>query len=153
MLLIFFLVTTSMDADKGLSRQLPPANEQKEVPPTDVVKGMVLTLRLTAADSLLLNGQPADVAKLRPQVVEFVNRVGKKHLISVDTDPNSSYDAYFRMQNEIVAAYRQLRNRAAQRQYGRPYARCTEQQKDDLRAQYPQRIVEKYNLQQEGGTP
>lgn len=153
MLLIFFLVTTSMDADKGLSRQLPPANEQKEVPPTDVVKGMVLTLHITADDSLLLNDKPADVAKLRPQVVEFVSRVGKKHLISVDTDPNSSYDAYFRMQNEIVAAYREVRNRAAEQQYGRPYARCTEQQKGAVRTAYPQRVVEKYNLQQEGGTP
>lgn len=120
MLLIFFLVTTNMDVDKGLSRQLPPANKE-ENQQSFAAKGTTMALKITADNHLLVNDKPLPVKALRSQVINFVSKVGKKHLITVDADPQSDYNTYFQLQNELVAAYHVLRNKEAQRLYGRNY--------------------------------
>lgn len=102
MLLIFFLVTTNMDVDKGLSRQLPPANKE-ENQQSFAAKGTTMALKITADNHLLVNDKPLPVKALRSQVINFVNKVGKKHLITVDADPQSDYNTYFQLQNELVA--------------------------------------------------
>ena len=85
MLLIFFLVTTSMDVDKGLLRQLPsPEPQNKERQESVVDKENLLAIRLTAGDSLLVNDRPMKVGQLKDEVIRLVHRLGKKHLISVD---------------------------------------------------------------------
>ena len=61
MLLIFFLVTTSMDVDKGLSRQLPPPELKKESEQTNVSKSNLMTLQITSDNRLLVDDQPADI--------------------------------------------------------------------------------------------
>lgn len=151
MLLILFLVTTSMDVDKGLSRKLPPVDDSKEEQLTDVNKSNVLRLELTAKDELLADGNPIKTAELKEMVVRFVGMQAdrSKHVISVDADRNASYDAYFNMQNEIVAAYNALRDMRARKLYKRPYGKCTPEQKKAIMEYYPQRIAETYPL--EGG--
>lgn len=144
MLLIFFLVTTNMDVDKGLTRQLPPPDRQ-EAQETFVAKGTMLALRLTAADSLLVDGNLMPFSGLRQHVEAFVSRVGKRHVIKLDVSPQSSYDAYFQLQNELVAAYRSLRNQTARRLFGRDYDALSPAQRDKVREQCPQRIAEQYN--------
>ena len=88
MLLIFFLVTTNMDIDKGLSRQLPPYNKE-ESQESFVSKGTTLDLTITATNKLLVNGEPSRIEGLDKKVETFVNNVGKKHLIKVDVDPQA----------------------------------------------------------------
>lgn len=145
MLLIFFLVASSMDVDKGLLRQLPPADTKEESLEVDVSKERLMELKITGDNQLMLDGQPVEVSGLRNRVAEFVSRVGSKHLISIDADPNSSYETYFKMQNEIVVAYAMVRNELAKRKFGQPLSRLTNEKRDEVKALLPQRIAEIYH--------
>ena len=109
MLLIFFLVTSSMDTDKGLLRQLPPPPYEQQ-PPTDIRKDHVMTVTLDAHDQLTCNGTLlTSDAQLTQQVMDFVKADPQEHVISVQADRLTTYEAYYHMQNAIVAAYQRLR--------------------------------------------
>lgn len=145
MLLIFFLVTTSMDVDKGLLRQLPsPEPQKKEQQQSVVDKANLMALRLTAGDTLLVNGKPMQVSQLKEETIRFVHRLGKKHLISIESDRDADYNLYFQMQNQLMEAYSQLRNETAQKKYHRDYALLNNDQKEQVRNICPQRITESY---------
>ncbi len=144
MLLIFFLVTTNMDIDKGLRRQLTPTGKD-DVQQSFVEKGTTMKLTINAQSQLSLDDKPFPVGKLRYEVENFVNRVGKRHLITVSVDPQASYDAYFAMQQELVAAYRSLREQTALRLFGNHYAALSQTQRDKVKDECPQRIAEQYN--------
>ncbi len=127
MLLIFFLVTTSMDSDKGLRQQLPPKNEDKETVATDVDLNTVMAVGITAENEYTysLPGQaeptPCTDAELRKQLAIFIPRLGDKHIIEIQASRTASYDRYFRLQNILTCVYR-----------------------DDLKRKYKQRISETY---------
>lgn len=144
MLLIFFLVTTSMDVDKGLLRQLPSPEPQKKEQQTVVDKANLMELRLTAGDTLLVNGKPMKVSQLKEETMRFVHRLGKKHLISIESDRDADYNLYFQMQNQLMEAYSQLRNETAKKKYHRDYALLNNDQKEQVRNICPQRITESY---------
>lgn len=145
MLLIFFLVTTSMDVDKGLLRQLPsPEPQKKEQQHSVVDKANLMALRLTAGDTLLVNDKPMQVSQLKEETIRFVHRLGKKHLISIESDRDADYNLYFQMQNQLMEAYSQLRNETAQKKYHRDYALLNNDQKEQVRNICPQRITESY---------
>lgn len=145
MLLIFFLVTTSMDVDKGLLRQLPsPEPQKKEQQQSVVDKASLMELRLTAGDTLLVNDKPMQVSQLKEETIRFVHRLGKKHLISIESDRDADYNLYFQMQNQLMEAYSQLRNETAQKKYHRDYALLNNDQKEQVRNICPQRITESY---------
>ena len=145
MLLIFFLVTTSMDVDKGLLRQLPsPEPQKKDQQQTVVDKANLMALRLTAGDTLLVNGKPMQVSQLKEETIRFVHRLGKKHLISIESERDADYNLYFQMQNQLMEAYSQLRNETAQKKYHRDYALLNNDQKEQVRNICPQRITESY---------
>ena len=147
MLLIFFLVTSSMDTNKGLLRQLaPPPIEHQQ--PQDVNKDLVVRVELDAHDQLTCDGKAATLQELQEAVVAMamVNRTD--HVVSVQADRATTYEAYFRMQDAIVGAYHQLRERYAQEHYGRPYHRLTPDERSIVNDYYPQRISES-----KGGKP
>lgn len=144
MLLIFFLVTTSMDVDKGLLRQLPSPEPQKKEQQTVVDKANLMELRLTAGDTLLVNGKPMKVSQLKEETIRFVHRLGKKHLISIESERDADYNLYFQMQNQLMEAYSQLLNETAQKKYHRDYALLNNDQKEQVRNICPQRITESY---------
>jgi len=151
-LLVFFLVITSMDVDKGLSRRLSPIDSEKQAEPADVSKSNVLALRLTAGGTLELDGKPFKTAALKERVERFVSREAdpQRHVITLEFDRRASYDAYFNIQNEIAAAYRELRDRYSRRRFGRSYEACTPAERDKARAFYPQRLVESAAPAEEG---
>lgn len=152
MLLTFFLVTTSMDVDKGLRRQLPPAQQEKVEQESLVDKGKLMELKITEDNALLLNGQPVNMNELRIRTEEFITRVGKEHLISVSASPESAYETYFNLQNELMAAYKNVRDRLARQRYGRALEACNETQRNVITQQCPQRIAETYQTSEEGAT-
>ena len=141
MLLIFFLVTSSMDTNKGLLRQLaPPPIEHQQ--PQDVNKDLVVKVALDANDQLTVDGKTATLQELQEAVtaMAMVNRTD--HVVSVEADRATTYEAYFRMQDAIVGAYHRLRERYAQDHYGRPYHRLTSDERAIVNDYYPQRISE-----------
>lgn len=145
MLLIFFLVTTSMDVDKGLFRVLPSPEPQKlEQQETTVDKSTLLALHVTAQNQLLVNDKPQNVNKLSGEVIKFVLRLGARHLISIESDRDANYDLYFQMQNQIMMAYQQLRDEYSQKHFGKDFSSLSSEQKEKVRKACPQRITESY---------
>ena len=115
-------MTSSMNSDKGLSRLLPPAKTTPAAT-TDINRSNVLQIRL--------------------DVESFVaSRQSPRYMIEVTTDRRTSYKAYFDTQNTIVAAFRTLRDRMAQRCFGLRLAQCNDKQRETIIHRYPMRISE-----------
>lgn len=172
MLLIFFLVTSSMDTDWGLPRQLPPPENDAKQEEVIVKQRNALSLQLDAQGHLTCNKEPIDVSELTQRVETFIDnadgdaslpeksvrevnllgrcRVSDRHVIIIDVDRSATYDAYFQMQNAIVVAYAHLRDRLAQERFGCDYAHCNAEQRDAVAMVYPQRISER-TYGEEGG--
>ena len=166
LLLIFFLITTSMDTDRGLARRLPPPPENdKEQKNEDKVKQRnVLQIYLNMYDQLMVNGEIMNVQQLRAKTKEFVankyndeslpektskevdffgpTMVTEKHVVSLQNDRSSSYQAYIDVQNELVAAYNELRDELYQEKCGKNYSELNEDQQKAVREIYPQKISE-----------
>ena len=108
MLLIFFLVTSSMDTEKGLLRQMaPPPLEHEQ--PKDINRDNVMQVKLDANNQLTCDGKTVSYEELTAAVrsLAFVNRTG--HVISIEANAATSYEAYFKMQDAVVSAYHELR--------------------------------------------
>ena len=73
-----------------------------------------------------------------------------RHVIIVEVSPKATYDAYFQMQNAVVAGYNNLRNELAIKQFHHPYSQCNAEQRDAIALVYPQRISEQ-TLEEKGG--
>ena len=167
MLLIFFLTTTSMFTDKGLARRLPqpPDPNQKQQENIVVKERNVLQVRINKDDQLMVGSEYLDIKQLRAKAKEFVANpfddanlpekhlknipllggdcmITEKHVISVQNDVGTSYQAYIDVQNELVAAYNELRNELAEAKFGRDYANCSEDEQKAIRDFYPQKISE-----------
>ena len=172
MLLIFFLVTSSMDTDWGLPRQLPPPDDLTKEEELVVKQRNALCLKLDANNQLTCNDEPMAIDDLSKRVEDFVAntaddptlpelsvrevhllgrcKVSDRHVIMIDVHPEATYDAYFQMQNAIVQGYNNLRNQLAMRRFGRPLNACSTEQRDAIGMVYPQRISEQ-TISQEGG--
>jgi biopolymer transport protein ExbD len=164
MLLIFFLVTTTMDTDLGISRMLPPP-AQNEQPDDDVKikERNVFVVLINKNDQLLVEGRPMDIRNLKEEAKEFIDNPGNldnlpekevreipyfgnvpisKQVISLQNDRGTSYGVYIAAQNELAAAYNELRDELGIRKFGKKYDELDEDQQDAVRAIYPQRISE-----------
>jgi len=108
MLLIFFLVTSSMDAGKGLRRQLPPPPQDQEQV-ADIRKEDIMTVKISAAGQLTLNDRAVNLEQLQQEVRQFAAVNPLHRVVAIKTDPQATYNAYFNVQNAIVAAYRPLK--------------------------------------------
>lgn len=140
MLLTFFLMTTSMDSDKGLPRQLPPLSNEKEQT-QEIKKRNVMNIYLHSDNKMTVNDQPMPIAKLKAEVEKFVAN-SRDHVISVQADRQANYEHYFAMQNEIMLAYSDLRNSYSKKKYGKRFSELSPEQADIVKKQYPQRISE-----------
>ena len=165
MLLIFFLVTSSMDTDKGLARQLPMPEDQTEEQELVVKRRNVMELCLDAGGRLTCDGDTLSTDELTSRIEDFVAnasddplkperserevhllgrcKVSDRHVIFLNVSPEATYDAYFQLQNAIVAAYSHLRNSLAQQHFQHDYKDCTQEQRDAVAMVFPQRISER----------
>ena len=108
MLLVFFLVTSSMDTDHGLRRCLAPLDELRQEQ-RDVNRSNVLQIAIDDNDVLSCDGKTVTLDELRQDVESFLaSRQTDQYVIAVETGRHTSYNAYFEMQNSIVAAYKRL---------------------------------------------
>lgn len=165
MLLIFFLITTSMDTDKGLARRLPPPvpKEQKNED-VDIKKRNLLVVLINSNNQILCGDQFIDIKQLKDKVKEFVENpyndehkpekvevdvpffgkqmVTKNHIISLQNDRGTEYQAYIDVQNELAAAYNELRNDVSKKKFGKAFADLDEEQQKAVQMIYPQKISE-----------
>jgi biopolymer transport protein ExbD len=146
LLLIFFLVTTTMDVDTGIGRRLPPPLTGDEKPP-DINERNIFTVLVNNRDRLFVEGKPGDIRTLRQQTKEFLSnptnredmpemtmrtipelgtvRVPKSAVISLKNDRGTSYKMYIAVQNELTAAITELRNELSMEKFGRKYTELT----------------------------
>lgn len=130
LLLIFFLVTTTIVEDKGITVKLPPWSDQDP----DIAKlktRNVFSVLVNAQDQLLVRGEPMRVEDLRERAKVFISNPydapdmaekPTKAIISLKNDRGTSYDAYLRVYNELKAAYNELWDESSQRKYGVHYS-------------------------------
>ena len=151
LLLIFFLVTTTMDVDTGISIKLPPIPPPDQPPPPEIHARNVFVVLVNARDQLLVEGEWTDIRQLKEKTKRFLTNNGAdpnlsdnpdKAVVSLQNDRGTSYDMYIQVQNELKAAYNELRDQEAMRLYGRKYDELTSDQQDEVRALYPQKISE-----------
>ena len=165
LLLIFFLVTTSMNVSTGLSRRLPPPLPPNQKPEDiDIKKRNIFVVKVNSLNQLMVQGQEISVQQLREKAKEFIKNeandpnlpekatvdidlignieITKDHVISLQNDVDTQYQAYIEVQNELVAAYNELRNEFARERFGKVYIELTEEQQIAVQAVYPQKISE-----------
>jgi len=154
LLLIFFLVTTTIETDAGLDRMLPPME-----PPEDnvVIKQKnIFTVNINKNGQLLVEEELLDLKGLRKAAMEFLDNGGDgscnyckgardesssdnptKAIISLKNDRETQYSTYITVQNELVGAYNELRNREAQRLFNRNF---TEMEAEYLNPETPSSV-------------
>jgi len=152
LLLIFFLVTTTMDVDTGLVRKLPPMPEEELLEDDSQIKAKnIYVVLVNAKDQLLVEEELMDISQLREGAKTFLNNFGKdpqssdspqKAIVSLQNDRGTSYEMYINVQNELSAAYRELRDEEAQRKFGVNYADLEKVKQKDIRKKYPMKISE-----------
>ncbi len=140
LLLIFFLVTTTIEKDKGIARQLPP--KEDVVDPPKIKEKNLFIVNVNRSDQLLVEEKLMELKDLRQAAIAFLDNGGapsgspeycnyckgkrnpessdnpEKAVISVQNDRLTSYKMYIAVQNELVAAYNTLRDRESERLYG-----------------------------------
>ena len=166
MLLIFFLITTSMDTDQGLARRLPPPvpKDQKNDADVDIKKRNLLVVLVSSGNQIMCGGELTDIKQLKDKVKEFVENpyndankpekvevdvpyfgkkmVSKNHVISLQSDRGTSYQAYIDVQNELAAAYNELRDDVSKEKFGKAFMDLDEEQQKAVQQIYPQKISE-----------
>lgn len=121
MLLIFFLVTTSMDSDKGLLRKMPPRDAQQEVKAVDVDRQNVLTIDILADNTIAINDSIVNDKQLDKQVTDFIKNRGDKHILELRASRSASYDTYFHLQNSLAHIYKNNLKRKYKQQISETY--------------------------------
>ena len=176
LLLIFFLVTTTIETDSGINRKLPPTDEVVDPP-------IIFTVVVNKYNQLLVEEEPMDISDVRAAAMEFLDNGGgqgeeacgycqgkkdpassdnpEKAIISLKNDRETEYKVYIAVQNELVAAYNDLRDREftklnplmgmtyvqAQKRYDDPRTSADDKAKlkpklDEVKAMYPQKLSE-----------
>ena len=158
LLLIFFLVVTTFESDKGIQRKLPPMPEGKP-PEVEAKDKNVFVVLVNAADRLLVEGEPTDISQLKDKAEKFIenrtaalrNKDDKDPIISLKNERGTSYDIYIQVQNELTEAYNEIRNRYAETKYGVTYYKLREEKGEsrdvdrmlkDIKEKYPMIISE-----------
>lgn len=144
LLLIFFLVTTTIEKDKGILRSLPPIDDTVVDPPKIKDKNL-FTIVMDRTDRLLVEEEIMDIKALKQAAIDFLDNGGgvnveeescdyckgegdeassdhpDKAIITLKHDRETSYGMYIQVQNELLSAYNFLRNREAQRLFNRSF--------------------------------
>ena len=168
LLLIFFLVATTMNTDKGLSRVLPPLPpEDVKVEDIKVKERNILLVFVNAAGQIMAGNESMDIRGLKDKAKEFIlnpmddeNLPEKKEteidlgdgskwvypvsegVVSLQTTRDTSYEVYIMVQNELSRAFNEVRDQVAMQKFGSVFADLTEDQRTAITKAVPQKISE-----------
>ncbi len=149
LLLTFFLLTSSIDTDLGLSRKLPPMPDITQ-PPPEIKQRNVFVVLVNAYDMLLVEGKPGNINTLREDAKEFflnpnndpnlsekrpienIDYIGpyerSKGVISLQNDRGTSYEMYIAVQNELTAAVNEMRDELSMDKFGKKFDDLTNEE-------------------------
>ncbi|HOO68711.1 MAG TPA: biopolymer transporter ExbD [Bacteroidales bacterium] len=165
LLLIFFLVTTTMDVETGIQRRLPPMpdeNQQAEV--EQINKRNIMVVLINKNDRLFAGGQEMHITMLKDKVKEFITNPANlpdlpekrendiegfgpvmvsRAVVSLQNDRGTSYNAYIQVQNELVKAFNELRDEFSMQHFGKKYDAVDEDQQRIVREAIPLNLSER----------
>ncbi|MBE6240733.1 MAG: biopolymer transporter ExbD [Bacteroidales bacterium] len=172
LLLCFFMMTTTMDQDKGLARRLPPMPDPKTQQENQKINERnIIQVKINSQDKVLASSKASskaivNISDLGVIVKEFIKNpsnnpnlsegrdttieVGNKRhdfrvskgVISLQNDRGTSYEKYIEVQNELVRVFNELRDEEAMRAFGATYADLNEEQQKIIKDIIPQMISE-----------
>ena len=155
LLLIFFLVATTMNVDTGITRMLPPIPPEEQ-PSEDlkVKERNLLQVYINSWDQILVAGQQAHISQLTQAVKVWVLNASNdenlpekenidipmpdgstwtypqsKGIVSLNSDVGTSYDIYVQVQNELTRAFNEIRNDVAMQKFGKPFTSLSEEER------------------------
>lgn len=162
LLLIFFLVTTTLNVDSGISKKLSEKPPPDYKPPVIKEKN-IFEVNINRNNELLVEGEEMKLEDLRQAAMDFIDNGGglgkpgedgtpgtkcdyckgegsesssdhpNKAIISVQSDRGTDYGMYIKVQNELLRAYTVLRNKLARERYGMLYTELEKAYKDSQR--------------------
>ena len=163
LLLIFFLVTTTMDTDSGITRRLPPPVEDPDMD-VKVKERNILNVMINKYDKLMVNGRPCDISELKDMTRDFItpkpndekapevetkeieligNFMTNKGVVSLKNDRGTSYQMYIAVQNELAKAFNELKEEVAMTYFKQHYNDMTDKDKiDAVNKAVPVRVSE-----------
>ena len=150
LLLIFFLVATTMNVDSGINRTLPPwvDEEQQDAPP--IKERNILKVFVSAYDPLMVQGEQIHISQLKDKAKEFMlnpfddpnlpekevveneilgSHTVSKGVISLKADRSTTYNTYVMVQNELSRAFNEIRDELSIEKFGKPVAELTDDQR------------------------
>jgi biopolymer transport protein ExbD len=162
LLLIFFLVTVTMDVDTGITRKLPPPVEDNSS--VDFNQRNIFEVLINSANQLLVEGKPGNLATLKDETKHFflnpendpnlpekkleqIDLMGNvyvsKGVISLKNDRGTSYEMYIKVQNELTKAFQEMRDELSSEKFGTKYDKLIDPQKQEaVQAVIPMAISE-----------
>lgn len=164
LLLCYFLMTTTMGSQTGLSRRLPPMPDEKQKTQDQKVnRRNIIVVKINSQDRLLAGTEPMDVSQLKDKIKIFLtnptddpslpekevqeieglgNRQVSKGVISLQNDRGTSYQAYIAVQNELVKAVNELRDEASMAEFGKKFMQLDEDHQGMIKKLIPSYISE-----------
>ncbi|MBQ6557116.1 MAG: biopolymer transporter ExbD [Bacteroidales bacterium] len=164
LLLCYFLMTTTMGSQTGLSRRLPPMpDKNQKVEDQKVNRRNIIQVKINSADRILAGSEPIDVSQLKDKIKEFLTNPANdpnlpekeiqniegfgeypvsKGVISLQNDRGTSYQAYIAVQNELVKAVNEIREDFSRKNYGKSFVLLTEDEQAIVKKAIPQFISE-----------
>lgn len=149
LLLIFFLVTTTIVEDKGILVKLPPWNPDEPI--TDVNSKNVLTVLVNQDNDVFAENNPIEANELKDITKTFILNPHKdinkpsdpqKAVVSITNDIGTSYWKYIEVYNEIKAAYNELWDELSEKTFDKAYAHCTKAERIQIKKIIPLVISE-----------
>ena len=132
LLLLFFLVSTTIDVDTGIGMSLPEFQEVQDVVP--ISKERLVTVNINENGDVLLNKEVMAIPQiseyLKERIESKINLPSKKKLIvSIKTDRRTNYNLYIQALDQIVLAYSEVQEAYSQQVYGKGLADLTPEER------------------------
>ncbi len=169
LLLIFFLVTTTMDVDSGMKRTLPPiADNEQQQDDVELKERNVLMVNVSKEGRIMVGTEeymPADLnrrgdhSRMSREVLDFLSgfdRSEKKAtdiepgisceisqgVVSLKADNETKYNIYLQVQDELTHAFNVYRDLISVQAYGKPFEELNEIQAGNIRKAVPVKVSE-----------
>ena len=162
LLLIFFLVTTTMDVNSGIYRKLPPWQNEKDEKPPEIHKRNIFVVLINKNNKILagigsptkiiqINGNGSIPSSFKEDIKAFVINNGKnpnssdspeKAVVSLQNETKTTYEMYVQVQNELTKVYNELRNEKSNLDYGKDFNKLNSDEYKTIKDYYPMNISE-----------
>lgn len=152
LLLVFFLVTTTIQTDAGVQTTLPPWIPNDSKLETPIERQNLFAIQINGRDEILMRERPVKADEIKPTLIEFITNYNRRPdysenpkvaVVSLLNDKSTSYAMYLTVYNEVKAAYNAVWDSYATQNFGgRKYAELTEPEQDSVRSVFPLNISE-----------